>query len=214
MLGAEVASMGGHGSGRRRGARPTTDAALALDVRILARGGGLTPGAHAHTWPSVWGDAAVGYTVGGDLLVLAYRTRASWLGEWREARQAVRIERTPCRYGGDRPWFACPLCRGRVAVLFCFAGSFRCRACHGLAYASTREDRAKRVLRKANRLRAKLGGEPAFGVTPPRPAWLGERAYGTTVQRIRDLDEAYATAAVAKFGGIEALREQLRGEDG
>ncbi len=69
------------------------------------------------------------------------------------------------------------------------------------------------MLRKANRLRAKLGGEPALGVTPPRPSWLGERAYWNRLERIRALDEQYAGVAVAKLGGIETLRRQLRGED-
>ena len=47
-----------------------------------------------------------------------------------------------------------------------------------------------------------------------RPAaWLGERTYWKAVQRIRDLDEAYAAAVVAKFGGVDALRRTIRGEE-
>ena len=70
------------------------------------------------------------------------------------------------------------------------------------------------MLRKANRLRAKLEGEPALGVTPPRPAWLGERAYWNRVERIRALDEQYAGVVVAKLGGIASLRQRLREDDG
>ncbi len=190
----------------------TTDAALVLDVRILARSGGLIPGLHSHRWPSLWGDVAVSYTAGESELVFQYRARTTWWSEWRDVRQAVRIERTSCHFGGSRPWFACPLCCGRVAVLYLFDGALRCRACHGLAYSSTREDRHQRVLRKSNRLRTKLGGEPALGLIPQRPAWIGERAYWKTIQRIRDLDEEFAAGVVEQYGGLANLRRQACGD--
>ncbi|MDP9357618.1 MAG: hypothetical protein M3R02_20495 [Chloroflexota bacterium] len=205
--------MGGCGSGRRADASPTTDTALVLDVRILARNGGLAPGFHAHTWPSVWGDVVVSYAAGEAELMFQYRTRPSWWSEWRDVRQAIRIERTSCHFGGSRPRFACPLCFHRVAVLYLFDGALRCRACHGLAYASTREDRPQRVLRKANRLRTKLGGEPALGIIPRRPDWLGERAYWKAIQRIRDLDEEFAAGVVGKYSSLEDLRRQTCGDD-
>ncbi len=204
--------MGGHGSGRRANAPLTTDAALALDVRALSRRGGLTCGLHTHTWHSIWGNAVISYVADGSGLVLQYRTRPTWWSEWQDVREVVPIERTPCNYGGDRPWFACPACHQRVAVIYLLEGAFRCRSCHGLAYASTREDRIRRVLRKANRLRVNLGGEPALGLIPPRPTWLGERAYWTTVQRIRDLDTTYIAGAFAQEGDIDTLRSQLRGK--
>ena len=102
--------MGGYGSGRRSWAKPTTDGALALDVRLLARNGRLAPGAHAFRWPSNWGDAGIALTVDadGDELTLDYRIRDSLWDDPRPVRQAVHLERTPCRFAGDRPWFQRP----------------------------------------------------------------------------------------------------------
>ncbi len=185
--------MGGYGSGQRaaHAKRPTTDQALALDIRHLARRGSLGPGRHTMVWPSVWGDACIDYTVTGDNLSLEYRTSLGLLDEPREVRQAVSLLRTPCHYGGSRPWFACPGCGDRVAVLFLFGLHFRCRQCHGLAYGSTREDASRRMLRKADRLRAGLGGEAGLGRVPSKPPWLGWRGYLRILDRIRALEMAY-----------------------
>jgi len=30
----------------------------------------------------------------------------------------VGLDRTPCQYGGSRPWFVCPRCHSRRAVLY------------------------------------------------------------------------------------------------
>ena len=127
-------------------------------------------------------------------------------------RQAVRLERTPCRFGGDRPWFCCPRCERRVALLYLRGGAFRCRHCHGLAYASTRQGANRRLLGKADRLRRGLEGQEGLGSVPPRPAWMSPRAYWRTMHRILDLDGAYA-AALAGSGEVEALLARLRGVD-
>ena len=217
--------MGGMGSGRRAwGAkRWTVEEALALDVRRLARAAGLAPGKHQHRWPSLLFDGAViAYEVAqdGGTLALAYHLpadplRAVLFGETgRDVRQTVSIERTPCRFGGDRPWFACPACGRRVAVLYhlaALADDFRCRLCLGLAYSSTREAPARRPLRKADRLRADLGGPPGLGRVPPQPDWMGWRAYMRQVDRIRALDGAYAVAVAPP--DMAAFGRRLRGEE-
>src|SRR5215472_1990244 len=47
----------------------------------------------------------------------------------------VKIEWTPCNYGGTRPWFLCPRrgCGRRVAILYCDS-DFGCRTCRRLTY--------------------------------------------------------------------------------
>jgi hypothetical protein len=64
----------------------------------------------------------------------------------------VRLEWTPCNYGGQRPWFLSPVrgCSRRVAVLY-GGGIFACRRCHGLNYQSQHAqawDRASPVIRR------------------------------------------------------------------
>ena len=73
-------------------------------------------------------------------LTLDYSTSRDGETEWSPRKEHIRLDSTPCNYGGERTWFLCPHCRNRRAVLFSAGGVFACRQCHDLAYASTRED--------------------------------------------------------------------------
>ncbi len=96
-----------------------------------------------------------------DGLILDYRTQR-YSEPWQDVREAVLIERTGCHYGGTRPWLRCPRCLSRRAVLFSKWGRFRCRACHDLAYSSTRETEGDRMMRRAAVIRKRLGA-PSSG---------------------------------------------------
>jgi hypothetical protein len=142
--------MGGYGSTRWgwRSTRATTDEFPALDVRALARRGyfSIGPGETAkgvEIWTSrgsVVGQISVEYR-GADsqIVTLEYRVRRA-AEDWRAIQERVGLDRTRCKFGGSRPWFVCPGCRIRRAVLFCVGGVFRCRVCHDLAYRSTRNE--------------------------------------------------------------------------
>ena len=80
----------------------------------------------------------------------------------------VWLDRTGCHFGGERVWFLRPGCWSRRAVLYGVAGRFRCRACHGIAYSSTRESFTDRAYRRSQGARKKLG--PGVG-----PLWLAPR---------------------------------------
>ena len=60
----------------------------------------------------------------------------------------VDIIHTPCNFGGERPWFVCPMsrhqgCSGRVRILYLPPGEtrFGCRICHRLTYPSCKLSR-------------------------------------------------------------------------
>ena len=62
----------------------------------------------------------------------------------------VRLAATPCRYGGKRWWFICPLikngyaCNRRVLKLYLGGGKyFGCRHCYNLTYESCQEHDAR-----------------------------------------------------------------------
>jgi len=63
-------------------------------------------------------------------------------GQVQHLRYSIKLVSTPCRYGGIRYWFICPLavdgkeCGRRVAVLYKFGYYFGCRHCHNLTYHS------------------------------------------------------------------------------
>lgn len=72
---------------------------------------------------------------------LYYKYRDGWSEEWTDLDYKVILVTTPCRYGGFRFWFECPLvkngvyCGRRVGVLHGFSEYFGCRHCGDLVYA-------------------------------------------------------------------------------
>ncbi len=88
-------------------------------------------------------------------------------------------------------------------MLFCAGGRLRCRICHDLIYASTREDVVSRALRRAERLRRKPGSSEVgrWRAMPPRPP----RMRWTTYERIIDqIVEAEDGATAARCASIES----------
>jgi hypothetical protein len=106
-------------------------------------------------------------------LHLSYRVRIDG-GEWEDMAETVRIVRVPCPFGGTRPYFICPgvvngvICGRRVAYLYGSGRYFLCRHCYRLAHASQSESACDRLLRRANKIRQRLGGEP--GMVAPFPS--------------------------------------------
>jgi hypothetical protein len=78
-------------------------------------------------------------------------------GEWEDVEQTISFDRTSCNYGGFRTWFLCPRCWQRVALLYGAGKYFLCRHCYNLIYSSQQEGRADRLMRKARKIRARLG---------------------------------------------------------
>src|SRR3954471_21650009 len=178
--------MGGLGSGRPSGSgRNTVESCRSLDINELQRTGCLEPG-----WAGGWQWTRDGERVAWinlraevDRLHLTYRVHSA--GEdWQDVHETVRIVRVPCRFGGSRPYFICPgavngvPCCRRVAKLYGAGRFFLCRHCYGLAYASQREDDMDRALRRANKIRGRLGGRPGMTSTfPDRPRGMWRRTY-------------------------------------
>jgi hypothetical protein len=108
-------------------------------------------------------------------------------GEWQDV--DVRIVRIPCRFGGARPYFICPgvvngiTCGRRVAKLHGAGRYFLCRHCYRLAHASQRESEWDRTLRRANKIKRRLGGEPGMAAPfPQKPKGMWNRTY----ERLQD----------------------------
>ena len=180
--------MGGTGSGRF-GDGGTCDNHGRLDVRFLHRRmnalraatltGTFLPGVLSwHCGGSPRGRA--GFACEADpadpsragAIGLAFRWRPAGEERWRDCAARVAVEWTPCRYGGERPWWRCPGCGSRRAVLYLVYGiaraGFLCRACAGLSYQSQREDAEGRTLLRAFAIRERLGQKEG-GVCVPFP---------------------------------------------
>jgi hypothetical protein len=70
--------------------------------------------------------------------------------------QVIKLETTPCHYGGKRYWFLCPHCSKRVAVLYERNKLYRCRHCHNLPYTSQRVQQDERLRIKTRKIRDRL----------------------------------------------------------
>lgn len=189
--------MGGSGSGRW-GGRQRCEYCVAIDVRDWQRrrlldnvGGGF----QCH-WSLGEGRAcSVWVNVQLHGLMLSF---ASDSGE------SVELARTPCHYGGTRPWFLCPDCHRRCAKLFLRRGRFLCRVCHRLGYVSQLAASAERPRIMAQRLRRRLGGDPNLCVPfPLKPEGMPWRTY----YRLRAKGENYEMRA---FAGLAAWVERLK----
>lgn len=164
--------MGGFGSGRT-GWRPKAEDLPALDIRDLKRRGRLVPvKIFESTW--TWGSArkmSVFVTVLHGAVALSYSMDGRTISE------RIELTWTPCNYGGERPWFVCPSCGRRAAVLFCDT-RFLCRLCNDVAYASEAGGVMDRLCRKRDNLLQLLGGKPEdFVDFVPRPAGMHRRTY-------------------------------------
>ena len=183
--------MGGLGSGRPRGlGRKKVEACRSIDVNRLHGEGCLKPGRRSTLKWTRDGEpiASIELLAETDRLHLRYRVSVS-SGEWEDVTESVRIVRVPCRYGGTRPYFICPgivngtACGRRVTKLYAPGRYFLCRHCYRLAYASQSEDLLNRSVRRANKIRQRLGGNGGMASPfPPRPKGMWRRTY----ERLRE----------------------------
>jgi hypothetical protein len=125
-----------------------------IDARRWQREG-ILAGVVVGTW--AWTDAdtgkqlaAIGYCSERDAVVLNYSLND------KPVQQRLPILRTPCHFGGLRPWFGCPGCARRVAVLFLRSKGFLCRHCNGVAYASQSDDVLSRAWRRQRKFESRL----------------------------------------------------------
>jgi hypothetical protein len=192
--------MGGFGSGGWQSGKNTTSNMRSLDVRRLQRDGLLTAGRWFMWRWSIDGEevASIQIRVGDDRVTLNYRARSHG-EEWQPLEYPVYLDWTPCHLGGRRAWFRCPArgCGRRVAVLY--GGTiFACRHCHQLAYASQRERSDDRAMRRAGKIRQRLGWEP--GIANPE----GDKPKGMHWRTFDKLSAQHDAFAHASWMGMAA----------
>jgi hypothetical protein len=176
--------MGGYGSGRPS-YRGKAVEHRSSEINRLHREGCLRAGWSGHWVWSRDGEAIgkIGIRAESHLFNLDYRVR-QYGDDWETVKQSIRLIHADCHYGGQRPYFICPgvvtgrHCARRVGKLFLGHKYFLCRHCCNLAYASQSESRHDRMLRRANKLRAALGGEAGTANwIAPKPKGMWDRTY-------------------------------------
>jgi hypothetical protein len=92
----------------------------------------------AMTWTHGLSENGVGVTVlGSECALVSYSdTRGEAITE------RIGIEWTPCNYGGTRPWWSCPQCDRRCAIVYAVGvRPFMCRLCANLTYETAQSGR-------------------------------------------------------------------------
>lgn len=179
-------------SGRRETTTKLNDL-LSLDVRILARKGGLVPGLYTFTWSSInYNDkCSLGIETRKDDLILKYQTAQE------RVRQLVPLEWRACHLGGERAYFRCPVCDKRVCILYFNQARFKCKECTGLIYRCQIEGHADRMLRRSKKIRKRLKAHPMIGAPTPKPKWMRWATYFPLWTELIDCEKA-ALAPLAK----------------
>jgi hypothetical protein len=100
-------------------------------------------------------------------------------------------------FGGLRWWFVCPQLNRRVRKLYLPLGGrhFWSRRAYELAYASQRETKYSRALRRARKLRLRLGGEPTDDEYPDKPPRMRWATYNRLLDKLRAADGVAETKA-------------------
>ena len=175
------------GSGRRWYSKATTSNYHQLDVRDWHRHGWLERSFFFCHWWKV--EVAASKRSAPDVVWLYHRNE--------QARQSipdiVRLEWTPCHYGGSRPWFLCPErgCGRRVAVLY-VRSTLACRHCRQLAYDSQQDSGWRRSINQARVARMKLGGSANLTEPlPDRPNGMHWRTYSRLYMRAARREQAF-----------------------
>jgi hypothetical protein len=207
--------MGGYGSGRTS-YKQKAEHCRSLDVNRLNREGCLRPGRQGNWVWSRDGEEVgrIGYRAEEGRFVLDYRVR-QYGGDWEPITQPVSITHADCHYGGQRPYFRCPgvvsgrHCGRRVGNLFSGGRYFLCRHCYKIAYSSQSEASCDRMLRRANKLRMALGGEPGTAHwIAPRPKGMWQRTYHRKRFEIEWCEEQANQAFIAKYAHLLSPEEQ------
>lgn len=188
--------MGGIGSGRywRWDTKETTEDYRSIDIRRWHRERLLIPNqSFSRQWISD-GEVAssISVRVEKNKIYLIYRQR-NHDKNWVDKHYPIYLAWTSCNYGNSRPWFLCPICGRRVAILY--SGKiFACRQCYQLAYPSQRETFPFRAARQVDKIRERLNWESrclnSCGLKP-------KGMHTTTFKRLLTLHNAYVSQALS-----------------
>jgi hypothetical protein len=207
-----VKLIGGLGSGRWKDrARKTVESYRMLDVNQLSEKGCLRPG-----WSSrcqwINGDevaSSINLRAESERLHLSYAIRVRG-GEWEDVAEVISIVHVPCRFGGSRAYFICPGpgdrtdCGQRVAKLYLSRRYFLCRQCNQLTYASQFERPWQRALRRANKLKQRLGIDVDAESFPDKPEGMWTRTFDGL---LNDILQAEILANEAKVNMLKRLAQ-------
>ena len=197
--------MGGSGSGTwyRWNKRTTTEEVRRIDIRYLKKQNMLRPNTRGSLSWSCGGEPTgnINYTMYENTMILNFKWRHYGDEEWQSVEQTIWFDRTRCNYGGERKWFSCPGCEARVAILYGADIKFYCRHCYQLPYASQGEDYLARLMRKSNKVSARLEADEYMEFDGYyKPKGMHWKTFYHLVMTENDLEDRTQNSLFARFG--------------
>ena len=183
----------------------STDTMHRLDIRKIARAGLLIPCNNSGwNWSSGGRQTAnISIVASEGHVPLDYRSRNS-VDTWLAMNYRVAVTWTPCNYGGERPWWLCPCCGRRVAVLW-GGSTYACRHCQQINYESTRTAESSKPFDRAGKIRKRLGWVPGVA------HGIGDRPRGMHMKTYLRLLQQYDVHAQATLVSTDNLLKQIKG---
>jgi hypothetical protein len=122
---------------------------------------------------------------------LKYSTTDYWKNEPLAIDDKIFLATSRPPFGGLRWWFVCPRSNRKVRKLYLPLDGrhFWSRRAYELAYASQRETKYDRALRRARKLTLKLGGDPADDEYPDKPKRMRWTTYNRLMDKLVTADE-------------------------
>lgn len=199
-----------NGAGRL-GWKRKAEVSLFLDVRHIARKGLLKPGtSFSWSWTSNRGEkvGSISVRVADDAerVILSYQW-TPYGSDPQSVECSLWIDRTACTYGGTRPWFLCPQCGRRGAVMYFSgrSGHYACRHCARIAYYSQSEDLISRLWRKQHKIEKRLAGGAGEWNHWQKPKGMHWKTFARLRSVIMDCEHkrnAELAAAISRMGWI------------
>lgn len=159
--------------------------------------------------PSVWLSHKTLLRVGGASLPRICPSPDGWAMVCYQGREwPVRFDYSKMRFEGQRRWLLCPACEQRRLRLFIDVDVLACRGCLGLVYESQREGRRRRMFRKAEKIRARLGWAPGI-ISPdgPKPHRMHMKTFRSLKSELDALTAALLVDMNAWLEKAESLLE-------
>lgn len=208
--------MGGLGSGGANKKRPHFEGFRRINVGYIVRRGLHRPGTYStHSWHDNWKQPTGSMqVVGGDgFVTLVYSVRADETEAWQHIEERVMLAHVTKPFGGSQTYFRCPRCNRRVMTLALGRRYFRCRTCVGAAYASSQEGPTDRAMRRASKLKRRLGAEPGLDSFCRRPKHMRRATFAAIDARIQQAEAEVNDAhfrLLTRLNGLNAHRSRPR----
>jgi hypothetical protein len=206
--------VGGRGSGRRhQGGSATTDDTSSVDIRWLHRTQDISDPIRRTITMSRCGvthtTVAIEKTTQG--LLFSYEFR-EYRCEPVQVARVVSLLWSDTPFGGRRPWFCCPQCKRRTAIVF-ISRSVGCRKCFGIRHQSQNECASDRAIRRIDFLREKLKWQPGFlNGAQWRPKGMHHKTYDRHLREYLWLS-GYVNVSIAQRFGFAARELGFDGFD-